>query len=199
MKILSQFQIFILSISLLLFITTSSTYSNQTNLNYIKTSCNVTLYKTLCYNSLSPYALTINSNPQKLAMTALNLTLSSAKSLAKFIENVPNGKSGLTPLETDAVADCVEEIGDSIKELKDSIKELDSIEYKDSTSKFEMVMSDVKTWVSSALTDDDTCMDGFSQSGRAMKVLVRRHVVKVARLTSNALAIINMYASTHEK
>lgn len=87
-----------------------------------------------------------------------------------------------------------------MSELKDSIRELDSINYKDS-SKFKMVMSDVETWVSAALTDDDTCMDGLGRGGRAkagMKDLVRRHVVKVARMTSNALALINMYASTQE-
>ncbi|XP_009113052.1 pectinesterase inhibitor 10 [Brassica rapa] len=204
MKTLSQIEIIFLSIALLLFITSSatpSTYSNQTNLDYIKTSCNLTHYKTLCYISLSPYALKIDSNPQRLAVTALNLTLSSANSAAKFIKNIPHGRGGLTRFEAGAVADCVEEIGDSVSELQDSIRELDSINYEDS-SKFEMVMSDVETWVSAALTDDDTCMDGFGQDGRAkavVKDLVRRHVVKVARLTSNALAVINMYASTHEK
>lgn len=100
-------------------------------------------------------------------------------------------------MEVVAVADCVEEIGDSVTSLQDSIRELDSINYKDS-AKFEMVMSDVETWVSAALTNDDTCMDGFSLVKTAVKDLVRRHVVEVARLTSNALALINMYASTQE-
>ncbi|KAF8109854.1 hypothetical protein N665_0090s0036 [Sinapis alba] len=201
MKILSQIQIFFMSIALLLFITSSSTCSNQTNLDYIKTSCNLTLYKALCYISLSPYALTIDSNPQKLTVTALNLTLSSAKSATKFIKSIPHSRNGLTPFEVGAVADCVEEIGDSVSELQDSLRELDSNNYKDS-SKFQMVMSDVKTWVSAALTNDDTCMDGFDEGAGAkavVKDLVRRHVIKVARMTSNALALINMYASTHEK
>ncbi|CAL9237722.1 unnamed protein product [Arabidopsis halleri] len=174
----------------------SSTYSNQTSLDYIKTSCNLTLYKTLCYNSLYPYAPTVHSNPHKLAVTALNLTLSSAKSASKFVKNISHG-GGLTRLEAVAVADCVEEVGDSVISLQDSIRELDSINYKDS-AKFEMVMSDVETWVSAALTDDETCMDGFSRVKTAVKDLVRRHVVEVARLTSNALALINMFASTQE-
>ncbi|XP_010473498.1 PREDICTED: 21 kDa protein-like [Camelina sativa] len=173
-----------------------SRHLNQTNLNYIKTSCNLTLYKTLCYISLSPYASKIISNPQKLAIIALNLTLTSAKSASKFIKNVSHG-GGLTGLEAVAVADCVEEIGDSVISLQDSIRELDSINHKDSR-KFEMVMSDVQTWVSAALTDDDTCMDGFRRIKTVVKDLVRQHVVKVARLTSNALALINMYASTQE-
>ncbi|KAG7587870.1 Pectinesterase inhibitor domain [Arabidopsis suecica] len=174
----------------------SSTYSNQTSLDYIKTSCNLTLYKTLCYNSLYPYASKVHSNPHKLAVTALNLTLSSAKSASKFVKNISH-RGGLTRLEAVAVADCVEEIEDSVISLQDSIRELDSINYKDS-AKFEMVMSDVETWVSAALTDDETCMDGFSRVKTAVKDLVRRHVVEVVRLTSNALALINMFASTQE-
>ncbi|XP_010430352.1 PREDICTED: 21 kDa protein-like [Camelina sativa] len=173
-----------------------SRHLNQTNLDYIKTSCNLTLYKTLCYISLSPYASKIISSPQKLAITALNLTLTSAKSASKFIKNVSHG-GGLAPLEAVAVADCVEEIGDSVISLQDSIRELDSINHKDSR-KFEMVMSDVQTWVSAALTDDDTCMDSLRRVKTVVKDLVRQHVVKVARLTSNSLALINMYASTQE-
>ncbi|XP_023644028.1 pectinesterase inhibitor 10 [Capsella rubella] len=173
-----------------------STHQNQTNLDYIKTSCNLTIYKTLCYTSLSPYASKIISNPQKLSVTALNLTLSSAKSASTFIKNISHG-GGLTGLEAVAVADCVEEIGNSVISLQDSMRELDSVNHTD-IAKFQMVMSDVETWVSAALTNDETCMDGFSRIKSVVKDLVRQHVVQVARLTSNALALINMYASTQE-
>ena len=188
-----------LSIALLLFITSSSIKILKSyQLRLHKKSCNLTLYKILCYISLSPYALTIESNPQKLTVTALNLTVFFAKSATKYIKNIPHSGNGLTRFEAGAVADCLEEIGDSVSELQDSLRELDSINHKDS-SKFEMVMSDVKTWVSAALTNDDTCMDGFGQSAgakAAVKDLVRGHVIKVSRMTSNALALINMYAST---
>ena len=63
---------------------------------------------------------------------------------------------------------------------------------------FELQISNIQTWVSAALTDDDTCVDGFD--GRDMeghvKATVRRHVLKVAHLTSNALALVNSYASS---
>ncbi|MBA0683441.1 hypothetical protein Goari_025101, partial [Gossypium aridum] len=55
-----------------------------------------------------------------------------------------------------------------------------------------------QTWVSVALTNKDTCMDGFSS--RAMngyvKMMVRKRIVKIAHLTSNALALINNYVSS---
>jgi len=63
-----------------------------------------------------------------------------------------------------------------------------------------MTMSDVQTWVSAALTDESTCMDGFEESemsidGTNTKSRVRGLVVQVAQLTSNALALINQLAN----
>lgn len=85
-------------------------------------------------------------------------------------------------------------IDDSIDELQKSIGEIVRIR----RSNFVLIMSDLQTWVSAALTDEDTCMDGFS--GRAMngyaKMMVRKRIVKIAHLTSNALALINNYASS---
>ncbi|MBA0796685.1 hypothetical protein Gohar_007432 [Gossypium harknessii] len=92
------------------------------------------------------------------------------------------------------MADCVEVIGDSVDELRQSIEELGHI----SRSNFALTMSDIQTWVSAALTDEDTCMDGFA--GKSMngnvKTMVRKRIVKIAHLTSNALALVNNYAST---
>nr|GEU91433.1 retrovirus-related Pol polyprotein from transposon TNT 1-94 [Tanacetum cinerariifolium] len=55
-------------------------------------------------------------------------------------------------------------------------------------------MSDVQTWVSSAMTDEDTCSEGFAND-KKMEGVVRGKLVNVVHLTSNALALINNYAS----
>lgn len=52
-------------------------------------------------------------------------------------------------------------------------------------------MGNVKTWVSAALTDEDTCMDGFEENVGKMKETIRGYIVNVAELTSNALALIS--------
>lgn len=60
-------------------------------------------------------------------------------------------------------------------------------------------MSNVQTWVSPALTDENTCLDGFG--GRLMddrvKAAIRRRIPHVAQITSNALALVNHFASRH--
>ncbi|KAE8726485.1 structural maintenance of chromosomes protein 2-2-like isoform 1 [Hibiscus syriacus] len=92
------------------------------------------------------------------------------------------------------MADCVEVIRDSIDELQQSIGELGHI----SSSNFSLSMSDVQTWISAALMDEDTCMDAFegnNMNGYA-KTAVRKRIVKIAHLTSNALALVDNYDST---
>ncbi|XP_062119527.1 21 kDa protein-like [Humulus lupulus] len=169
-----------------------STFPNQTYFNYIKTSCNVTIYPRLCYESLSVFAENIKTNPKLLASTALNVTLEATKTTSAIINRLSRVQ-GLSPIEAAAVQDCVEVIGDSLDELQKSVCEMGQLGSYD----FAVQISDIQTWVSAALTDDDTCVDGFS--GRGMdghaKATVRNHVLKVAHLTSNALALVNSYAS----
>ncbi|PPD67859.1 hypothetical protein GOBAR_DD35263 [Gossypium barbadense] len=59
-------------------------------------------------------------------------------------------------------------------------------------------VSAIQTWVSATIMDEDTCMDGFSS--RAMngyaKMIVKKRIVKITHLTSNALALINDYVSS---
>ncbi|CAL5355963.1 unnamed protein product [Camellia sinensis] len=185
--------------SLLHFTTTmNSCLANNTNNNteYITKSCATTLYPQLCYKSLSKYANKIQTSPKILAITALSVSLLAAQSTSKLILNLsknPNLRSG----EAAALADCVEVMGDSVDELKRSVDELTRSR---GGSDFEFEMSNAQTWVSAALTDDDTCMDGFG--GVAMngqvKSIVRRLVKKLAHLTSNGLALVNNYASSQD-
>lgn len=92
------------------------------------------------------------------------------------------------------MSDCMDTVaGDSIDELKQSMELMGHMGGRD----FAFQLNNVQTWVSAAITNDDTCMDGFD--GRAMdgkvKSEVRRRVVNVAQLTSNALALINRLAN----
>ena len=94
------------------------------------------------------------------------------------------------------MSDCVEQVGDSVDEIQRSLKEME--QPGGGGLNFASLMNDVETWVSAALTDDDTCMDAFAGLATDGKVhrIVRRRILHVAQMTSNALALINIYAST---
>ncbi|PSS04079.1 Pectinesterase inhibitor domain protein [Actinidia chinensis var. chinensis] len=108
--------------------------------------------------------------------------------------------SGMKPREYQALRDCVDNMGDTVDQLTRSIRELGRTG-KSAGQNFMWHMSNVQTWVSAALTDENTCVDGFA--GHAMdgnvKTAIRRRVVSVAQVTSNALALVNRFAARHHQ
>ncbi|KAL6321816.1 hypothetical protein AAG906_035513 [Vitis piasezkii] len=178
---------FLAALIIFLSFTSSST-------EFIRTSCGITTYPKLCYTSLSAHASVIQTSPKLLADTALAVTLSTARSTSSLMSKMVQSH-GLKPREVAAMHDCVEELSDSVDQLRKAMGEMTQIK----GSNFGLMMNDIQTWVSAALTDENTCTDGFA--GNAMngnlKTTVRARVVNMAHMTSNALGLINSYASLH--
>ncbi|CAI0413748.1 unnamed protein product [Linum tenue] len=167
--------------------------------DFIRTSCKSTMYPMRCYRTLSPYASEIGSDPKKLAMKALNVTLKVTKSASKLMKRMSR-----IPGVPAALADCVEEVEDAVDELGKSIGEMGGAPAQG--PEFCRMIGDVQTWVSAAETDDDTCTDGFEEVPtvspgvkRNVKKIVEKHVGRIARFTSNALALVNLYASSSSR
>lgn len=71
--------------------------------------------------------------------------------------------------------------------LQQSIEELGCV---DGASSSRLQVSNIQTWVSAALMNEDTCVDGFANLPLNGKVetTAHRHVTKAAHLTINAYA-----------
>ncbi|KAJ6410676.1 hypothetical protein OIU84_007432 [Salix udensis] len=80
-------------------------------------------------------------------------------------------------------------MGDSIDMLKQSLKALGSV----NGSEIEFQISNIKTWMSAAMTDETTCTDGIDERKISDEVMrkIRKSIVNISMLTSNALALIN--------
>ncbi|KAH6755691.1 Plant invertase/pectin methylesterase inhibitor superfamily protein [Perilla frutescens var. hirtella] len=167
----------------------------STSTEFIKTSCSATTYPTLCYSSLSSHASAIKQNPKLLASAALTVSLKTAVSTSADMVKLSH-TAGMMPREVSAMQDCVEELSDTVDQLRNSMAEMKQLK---GGSNFALLINDVQTWVSAALTDEDTCMDGFDGKfmNGGVKTAVRGNILNVAHLTSNALALINNYASLH--
>ncbi|KAJ4955955.1 hypothetical protein NE237_012738 [Protea cynaroides] len=172
---------------------------SSSSLGYIKTSCSTTLYPKLCMQSLSVYANKIKGNPQHLAEAALSVSINKAESASVYVSMMTRVK-GLKGRESQAVKDCLDNMKDTVDRLSRSMKEMGQTGRSTSQSDFSWHMSNVQTWVSAALTDENTCVDGFA--GHSMdgnvKTAIRARISDVAHFTSNALALINRYASKHQ-
>lgn len=163
----------------------------ETNTEFIKTSCNATSYPALCLSSLSAYADTIKTSPLNLASTALSVSLASARSTTAAMSQMSSAR-GMDPYDREALRDCMDTLGDSVDELRRSAETMSHLGGKETGFQ----INSVQTWVSAALTDDNTCMDSFRASGVDIREEVRSHVLNVAQLTCNALDLINGLSST---
>lgn len=166
--------------------------------DFIQASCRATRYPALCVQCLSHYASAIKQSDRQLTQTALSVSLARVRSAAAYVAKMTKVR-GIKGKEYQAVKDCIENMGDSVDRLSQSVRELGHMG-RAVGQDFMWHMSNVQTWVSAALTDENTCLDGFD--GHAMdgnvKAAVNRRVTNVAQVTSNALALVNRFASKHQ-
>ncbi|KAK9914060.1 hypothetical protein M0R45_037858 [Rubus argutus] len=167
---------------------TVATSSSTQPHNYLLIACNSTTYPQICYKSLSSYSSTINSNPQKLCSYALSVALNAARNASSTVSKLSK-KKGLARSEALVVKDCIENIRNSIDELKQSFSAMSNLGGAD----IEFQLGDIKTWVSAALTNDDTCTEGLNEVKVSLDVknTITKSIVNIARLASNALSLIN--------
>lgn len=169
--------------------TTAKSNSLKIYKNFIKTSCNSTLYPALCYKYLSSHSSTIKTDSVKLCNTALTVNLKAANKTSALVTSMAK-KGGLRPSEKAVIEDCNEEIDDCVDELRKASNVLDNL--RDALNK-EDQMADIKTWVSAAMTDEDTCMDEFEENNvrESVKNKIKKSIVDLRKITSNSLALIN--------
>ncbi|KAL1830149.1 hypothetical protein ACET3Z_008561 [Daucus carota] len=177
------------------FVSPGTSKNNYTE--FIRVSCNSTLYPHLCYKSMSKFAEKVQASPKLLANTSISVTLKEAKSTFLTMKNMSKYK-GLSVGERAALRDCVEVTDDSVYELQRSMDQMDHMD--DGTTHFDFEISNVQTWVSAALTDYTTCMDGFYNVNEGkVKAKARKYAMNVSQLTSISLAFINRYANSGYK
>ncbi|KAK4435092.1 hypothetical protein Salat_0672500 [Sesamum alatum] len=165
---------------------------------FIKAECRATRYSALCVQCLSNYTPPVQQSQRQLAQAALSVSLTRAQSAASFVSKLARIR-GIKPMEYQAVKDCIRNMGDTVDQLSRSMKELGAMT-RVAGQDFDWRVSNVQTWVSAALTNENTCMDGFRGSvmDGNVKVAIRRRVLNCAQVTSNALALVNRFASRHK-
>ncbi|GLT98826.1 hypothetical protein SLE2022_163060 [Rubroshorea leprosula] len=170
--------------SLLFLLASSATAAKHKDpQNLIRSSCVHASYPTLCLRTLSTYSGPANSS-RDLAQAAVKVSLTRARRVSNYLTTKVAGKS---KKERSALSDCVEQMATTVDELSRTLGELKHLRGET----FQWQMSNAETWVSAALTDEDTCLDGFDGVDGQLKSDVKRKITNVAKITSNALYMIN--------
>ncbi|KAI3748985.1 hypothetical protein L6452_12469 [Arctium lappa] len=178
-----------LFLSTLVFSSSTFSQQNTTYSTFIKTSCNATTYPSVCRKTLLPYAAAVKTSPLRLVNVALSTTLTSANATLSTVSQFAKTKR-ITKWESAVLKDCIENLKDSMAEIKSSLKAIAGL--STSTDK-SFLISNAQTWTSAAITDENTCLDGFSDRkvSPAIKKKLRNSIVSLARVSSNTLYLIN--------
>ncbi|KAK4724731.1 hypothetical protein R3W88_027510 [Solanum pinnatisectum] len=164
--------------------------------DYIRSSCKTTLYPDTCYHSLNHYATAVQQDPGRLARVAIGVSLAKAKRMSAFVSNLSREADyGVQPRAVAALHDCFSVFGDAVDQIRDSLSQMRTLGGSSESLRFQM--SNVQTWMSAALSNEDTCTDGFEDvsDDEPLKLDVCNRAGKVKEVTSNALAFINSFAN----
>ncbi|CAJ1976065.1 unnamed protein product [Sphenostylis stenocarpa] len=163
----------------------------------IKSACRSTLYPELCFSNIAtePGLADKVSSHKDVIEHSLNITARIVGRNYFIVQKLSHAK-GLTKRQKTALHDCLETIGETLDELHKAIDELKDYPSKKSLSQY---AEDLKTLISAAITNQDTCLDGFSHD-QADKILRHKHLeagqVHAEHLCSNALAMTKNLTDT---
>uniref|UniRef100_A0A7N0RJU1 Pectinesterase n=1 Tax=Kalanchoe fedtschenkoi TaxID=63787 RepID=A0A7N0RJU1_KALFE len=158
----------------------------------IKAVCNLTMYPDSCYSSLlqATHNSSNNgdiSNPLYLSKLAIQVALSELNKLSGYTSRyVSEGMDNRTKAALD---DCESLFEDAIDRMNDSVSTMD-------TSGGDGILlsgsdaDDLKTWLSSTITDLETCVDGLDESNFTLIDEVKSYLNTSSQLASNSLAIV---------
>ncbi|XP_044478280.1 pectinesterase inhibitor 7-like [Mangifera indica] len=165
--------------------------------DFIRSSCKCTSYPDLCYASLKAYSSSIHEDPVELACVAIGVSLKKVKKMSSYLANLSRkGDIHSDPRASSALQDCVSLFGDVVDEIQDSLKQMHDLGSAGSSKeRLRFLLSNVQTWMSAALTYQETCTDDFDDvADKPLKSDVINKCAYVKKLTSNALALVNDYA-----
>ncbi|KAL5698592.1 pectinesterase [Ranunculus cassubicifolius] len=166
-----------------------SSQSTQTSTaESIKAVCSVTQYPESCLASLSS---SVNGstklNPEQLIKLSMDIALQELSKLSVVPDTLISRTTD--PYTKKALVNCKYLFQDSVDQLNASIASMDvgSVNLLLSATKID----DLKTWISTAITNQETCLDGLDESEKKIFVEEMKKVMQnSSEFTSNSLAIV---------
>ncbi|GAV70953.1 PMEI domain-containing protein [Cephalotus follicularis] len=182
-------------LTVLLFLYTGAAQKHNEPQDLVRSSCVHASYPNICMRTLSSYPGP-PKNPRDLALAAVKVSLSHANGVSRYLTTQATASlKGKSKRERAALTDCVDQISDSVDELSKSLNELTHLRGET----FRWQLSNAETWVSAALTNEDTCLDGFQNVDGQVKDDVKKKINNVVKVTSNALYMINQLDESRGK
>ncbi|CAH8308293.1 unnamed protein product [Eruca vesicaria subsp. sativa] len=152
----------------------------------LKTVCTVTPYPETCFKALSSSSSLKETDPESILELSLRIASEKVSTLSmsfRSIDDMP---------EEAAVKDCVKLYADAGSQLNETLTEIvTEKEKKGGNWMTEKVVGDVKTWISAAMTDGETCSDGLEEMGTVVGDEIKKEMVIANQMMSVCLAIVS--------
>ncbi|KAK4748795.1 hypothetical protein SAY87_015381 [Trapa incisa] len=169
--------------------TRSVTSDAMSTMKTVEAICSPTDYKTTCVNSLKGVNTTDPKELIKAGFAAgvkcIGASLKKSDAL-RVIEKDPRAAQ--------ALENCKELMGYSIDNLRRSLENAGHFDLNG----IDEVLSNLKTWLSAALTYQETCFDGFENTTGDAGKKMKQALKTATQITSNGLAMITDFHDTLE-
>ncbi|XP_057448602.1 pectinesterase 3 [Lotus japonicus] len=164
--------------------TTKPPHKQQQPLNSadsIRTVCNVTRFPDSCIAAVSS-SNDHPTDPQSILTLSLRASVDELASVASSLGVKASSSNG------QGVADCKDQVDDALSRLNDSLSAMAVV--PGGVTLTDAKISDIQTWVSAAVTDQQTCLDGLEEVGSVVVEEVKNMMKKSSEYVSNSLAIV---------
>uniref|UniRef100_A0A0D9XIB7 Pectinesterase inhibitor domain-containing protein n=1 Tax=Leersia perrieri TaxID=77586 RepID=A0A0D9XIB7_9ORYZ len=170
----------------------------QSAVAFLRARCASTPYHLTCYDALIPYGCAFQTSQVKLARAAADVNAASLKNLKERTkELVSRGVPGEAPGVAAEVRDCGSAASSASGLAKQTAAEVAKLEAMGDAprgSQARWAVSNAKTWLSAAMTNEASCADGLGSAGAAASPAARdvvAGVVTAKQYTSIALSFVN--------
>ncbi|KAK7353354.1 hypothetical protein VNO80_18800 [Phaseolus coccineus] len=151
----------------------------------ISSTCSKTRFQTVCVNSLLDFPGSQAASEKDLVHISFNVTL---QHFSKALyTSAAISYATMDPRVRAAYDDCLELLDDSVDALARSLSTI-------SLGAVGSANEDVLTWLSAALTNQDTCAEGFADTAGPVKDQMSNNLKDLSELVSNCLAIFSAAA-----
>ncbi|RQO84972.1 hypothetical protein POPTR_001G162700v4 [Populus trichocarpa] len=158
----------------------------------LKAVCSVTRYPTSCFSSISALETGNTTDPEELFKLSLHVAMNELSKLKDYPDKLIQSIDDATL--QDALKVCATVFDDAVDRLNDSISSMAVGEGGKilSTAK----MDDLKTWISTTITDQETCLDALQELNvtkhfnQTLVDHVKAEMENSTEFVSNSLAIV---------
>nr|DAD49200.1 TPA_asm: hypothetical protein HUJ06_019137 [Nelumbo nucifera] len=148
----------------------------------IRSVCKSTPYPDACFDSLKlSISIDINPNIINFVLQSLETAFSEGGKLLDLLLNI--GSSGVVENQRGAIQDCQELHQITMNSLQRSMSRI-------SSSADSRKLSDARAFLSAALTNKDTCLEGLDSATGLLKPVLVDSVVNTYKYISNSLSML---------